>query len=203
MKHHKQNSLHKVVARVTVISTVVLAGFSFPASADWYGAVNMGNSEVDESSCGDLISLGVPSCSEDLKDTGWKLAVGNQFNTNAAVEFGYADLGEAKISLSGPGGSATCKGGTTAFTAGIAGSLPATKELSFTGRVGLARWDLDGSCSGVVSLSYSDSGTDLTFGVGARYDITKTVGLRGEWERFDVDDADLNLLSFGLIFMFK
>jgi OOP family OmpA-OmpF porin len=193
MKQQKQTGLCKTVTRLA-ISTVVLVGFSLPVSADWYGAISFGESELSEDVC-----AGLAGCSEDLKDTGWKLAVGNQLNTNAAVEFGYVDLGEASASAAG----VTCKADAKGFQASLVGSLPTTNQFSFTGRVGLFRWDADGSCSGAVSLSGSDSGTDLTFGVGVRYDMTKTVSLRGEWERFDVDDDDIDLLSLGLMFMFK
>jgi OOP family OmpA-OmpF porin len=198
VKQHKQTGLYRAVTRLSVTAGIMLAGFSLPAAAEWYGAVNIGESKLDEEIC-----QGLPGCSEDLKDTGWKLAIGNQFNANAAIEFGYVDLGEAKASASGPGGSVTCKADAAGFNAGIVGSLPVTKEFSFTGRIGLFRWDSDGSCSGVIELSESDSGTDLTFGVGIRYDFTQSVGLRGEWERFDVDDSDIDLLSLGLIFKFK
>lgn len=203
MKQHKQGGLFGAVTWLTVAAGIMFTGFSLPAAAEWYGAVNIGNSKLDEDICSELIALGVPNCSEDLKDTGWKLAFGNQLNPNAAIEFGYVDLGEAKFSASDPGGSVTCSADATAFTAGVVGSLPVTKEFSFTGRAGLFRWDSDGSCSGVVNLSDSDSGTDLTFGVGVRFDFTQTVGLRGEWERFDVDDSDIDLISLGLIFRFK
>jgi OOP family OmpA-OmpF porin len=198
MKQNKQGGSFGAVTRLSIAATVMFAGLSLPAAAEWYGVVNIGESELDEEIC-----QGVPGCSEDLKDTGWKLAIGNQFNANAAIEFGYVDLGEAKASASGPGGSLTCQADASGFNAGIVGGLPVSKEFSFTGRIGLFRWDSDGSCSGVVNLSGSDSGTDLTFGVGVRYDFTQSVGLRGEWERFDVDDSDIDLLSLGLIFMFK
>lgn len=200
MKHHKQNDLHRVVAGLAVISAVVLAGFSLPANADWYGAASLGRTDLQENVCSDLSALGFTPCSEDKTDTGWKLSVGNQFNTNAALEFGYADLGEAKFNAAGVGCSLEADG----FHASLVGSLPMANQFSFTGRVGLFRWNADVSCSaGGASASADESGTDLTFGVGVRYDMTKSVGLRGEWERFDLDDADVDMLSLGLIFSFK
>ena len=202
MKHHKQNGLHRVVAGLAVVSAVVLAGFSSPAGAtEWYGAASLGRTELQENVCGDLSALGYRPCSEDMTDTGWKLAIGNQFNPNVALEFGYADLGDAKVSALG----VTCKGDAKGFGASLAGSLPVANQFSFTGRVGLFRSDSNITCSaGATSVSDSDSGTGLAFGVGARYDITKTVGLRGEWERFDLGDyGDVDMLSLGVVVKFK
>ena len=201
MKHHKQNGLHGVVAGLTVISAVVLAGFSLPASAEeWYGAASLGQTKIQENVCGDLSALGYRPCSEDLTDTGLKLAIGNQFTPNAALEFGYADLGEGKVTAAG----VSCKVDANGFGASLVGSLPVANQFSFTGRVGLFFWDANVTCSaGAVSVSDSDSGTDLAFGVGARYDITKTVSLRGEWEQYNLDDTDVDMLSLGLMVKFK
>jgi OOP family OmpA-OmpF porin len=200
MKQHKQTGLYGVVAKLTVVAGIMLGGFSLPASADWYGAASMGQTDLQEDICSDLTALGFTPCSEDNTDTGWKLAVGNQFNTNAALEFGYIDLGEAKFTAAGVGCSLEADG----FQAALVGSLPMANQFAFTGRVGLFRWDADVSCSaGGASASTDESGTDLTFGVGVRYDMTKTVGIRAEWERFDMDDVDVDMLSLGLLFSFK
>jgi OOP family OmpA-OmpF porin len=200
MKQHKKARLCGAVTKLTMVAGIMFAGFSLPSAADWYGAVDLGQTDLQEDVCGDLTALGFTPCSEDKTDTGWKLAVGNQFNANAALEFGYADLGEAKFNAAGVGCSLEANG----FHASLVGSLPMANQFSFTGRVGLFSWDADVSCSaGGASASADESGTDLTFGVGVRYDMTKSVGLRGGWERFDLDDADVDLLSLGLIFSFK
>jgi OOP family OmpA-OmpF porin len=201
MKQLKPIGLCRVAPRLAILLAVGLTTLSIPAgAAEWYGAASLGQTKLQEDVCGDLTALGFTPCSEDLTDTGWKLAIGNQFNPNVALEFGYADLGEAKVTAAG----VSCKADANGFGASVVGSLPAANQLSFTGRVGLFRWDESITCSaGAASVSDSDSGTDLAFGVGVRYDITKTVGVRGEWERYDLDDADVDMLSFGVVVKFK
>lgn len=200
MKQLKPIGLCRVAPRLAILLAVGLTTLSIPAGAEeWYGAVSLGQAKLQEDVCGDLRALGFTPCSEDLTDTGMKLAVGNQLNPNTALEFGYADLGEAKFNVSS---TVNCKVDAKGFGASLVGSLPAANQFSFTGRVGLFRWDSDISCSS-GAFSASESGTDLAFGVGIRYDMTKTVGLRGEWERYDLDDADVDLLSFGLLVKFK
>lgn len=86
------------------------------------------------------------------------------------------------------------------------GSFPISDQISIFGKLGLFRWDLDLSVTdGISTLSVGESGTDITYGVGARYNLTERVGVRVEWEQFsDVGDAgttgesDLTLLSAGV-----
>lgn len=202
MEQLKSIGLCRVAPRLAILLAVGLTTLSIPAgAAEWYGAASLGRTELQENVCGDLSALGYRPCSEDMTDTGLKLAIGNQFTPNVALEFGYTDLGEAKVSALG----VTCKGDADGFGASVVGSLPVANQFSFTGRVGLFRSDANITCSaGAASVSASDSDIKLTFGVGARYDITKTVGVRGEWERFDLGDyGDVDMLSLGVVVKFK
>lgn len=210
-------------------AAVLILGFaaapSMVQAEGWYGGIGIGNSKVkSDSTCSDFADLFDPgfSCSSDDTDTGWKVFIGNQFNKNAAIEFGYVDLGKFTTNVSGnvtvpptiamtASGDAEPKG----FNLSLVGSLPVSNEFSLLGRIGLFHWDLDVSASasgGGFSASASDSasGTDLTFGVGAQYDFSKTAGVRVEWERFqDVGDenttgqSDVDLLSLSLVFKFQ
>ncbi len=191
----------------------------------WYGGAGFGNSKTkDDTTCSDLASVFDPgfTCSTDDTGNGWKVFIGNQFNKNAAVKFGYVDLGKFTGNASGnvtvpPTIAMTASGDikTKGFNLTLVGSLPVTNEFALLGRIGLFRWDVDVSASasgGGVSAGASDSatGTDLTFGIGAQYDFTKIVGARVEWERFqDVGDknttgqGDIDLLSLSLVFRFQ
>ncbi len=57
--------------------------------------------------------------------------------------------------------------------------------------------------------SISASGTDLAYGLGANWQINKTISLRAEWERFQdlggkngLNKADVDLYSLGAVFHF-
>jgi OOP family OmpA-OmpF porin len=180
----------------------------------WYGGVSYGQSKINDfnSVCSDLLSLlpGGAACSSDDTDNGWKIFAGSQFSQNAAVEFGYIDLGQGKFSVSGPGVGGSGSVETKGFNVDFVGMLPVTNEFGVIGKIGLFRWDVDFKVSGVGgAFSDSATGVDLTYGIGLKYDFTKTVGMRAEWERFkDVGDenktgqGDLDLLSVGLVFKF-
>jgi OOP family OmpA-OmpF porin len=198
-----------------VFSATSIAVSSVAQAQGWYGGIGFGQSKYNDmdSVCNELLTVlpGGSSCSNDEKDTGWKLFAGNQFNQNAAVEFGYVDLGKGTASVSGPGVGGNLGWEATGFNLALVGTLPVNNEFGFLGRIGIFLWDLDFSVSGVGgSASASASGTDLTYGLGVKYDFNKTTGMRVEWEKFkdvgdenDTGQGDIDLLTFSLVFRFQ
>jgi opacity protein-like surface antigen len=88
------------------------------------------------------------------------------------------------------------------------GSLPLTQQFAFTGKLGVAQTKTDTvGILGTTPIVASDHSTDATYGLGARYDFTKQVGLRGEWERFRASGAnfgksDVDVFSVSGIYRF-
>lgn len=212
------NTLHKK-AMFGFSAVVLIMGLAAtPAMAQtggWYGGLGVGQTKINDfnSVCGDVLSL-LPagsSCSSDDKDNGLKVFAGNQFNQNGAIEFGYIDLGKGSISVSGPGVGGTATWEATGFNLGLVGTLPVNQAFGVLGRIGIFAWNLDFNVNGLGgSASESASGTDLTYGVGMKYDFNKTTGMRFEWEKFkDVGDqnttgqGDIDLLSLSLVFRFQ
>lgn len=167
-------------------------------SAGFYGGLGAGIGRTD------INGSGIAG-STDRKDSVWKLFGGYQFNRYIAVEGGYVDLGRA--SISGPQGFASTD--SSAWQIGAVGNLPLTPQFAFTGKLGLARASTDGSGSvSGIPFAASDHKTAPTYGLGMRYDINKTIGLRGEWERFRVSNAgfggksDADLFTLNALFKF-
>jgi OOP family OmpA-OmpF porin len=142
----------------------------------------------------------------DDKDTSFKLFAGYQFNRNFAAEFGYTDLGKAKVS--GPGGTDEFK--ATAWELSAIGAWPIVDQFSIFGRLG--------GYYGEGKLSGPDHGnkktTNLTWGFGAQYDFNRNLGVRAEWQRFtkvkfhnDINgadaDGDVDSLSVGILWRFQ
>jgi len=189
-----------LILGLAVIPTVAQA-------ENWYAGVSVGQSEADIGAC----DLDI-SCSKDETDTGVKVFAGYQFNPNGAFEFGYVDLGKFKASgVDSFFGNASIDWEASGFTATVVGTLPVNQNFALMGKLGIFFWDLDihARASFFGSGSDSDSGTDLTYGLGVKYDFTKTFGMRAEWERFqDVGDnsttgqSDIDLFSVGVVFKF-
>jgi opacity protein-like surface antigen len=53
-------------------------------------------------------------------------------------------------------------------------------------------------------VSDDDSETGITFGLGLRYDFTRNLGVRAEWQRYQEvgDDLDVDVMSVGVIWKF-
>ena len=43
--------------------------------------------------------------------------------------------------------------------------------------------------------------TELTYGIGAQYDVTPKIGARVQWQRYDTDQ-EIDLLSVGVVVRF-
>jgi OmpA-OmpF porin, OOP family len=159
----------------------------------------------------DVDCTGATSC--DDKDSSWKIFGGYQFNKHFALEFGYADLGETTASVSVPPFTVNLALEATVWDLVAVGSLPIADRFSILGKIGLYRADteINGTVPGLGSDSESASNTDLTFGIGARYDFTRNLGVRLEWQRYqDVGgeffgvtaESDVDVMSAAVIWKF-
>jgi OOP family OmpA-OmpF porin len=116
------------------------------------------------------------------KDTAWRILGGYQINRNFAAELGYGmlyDKDDVEV---------------TAWELVGIGSFPLANRFSVFGKLGFAMWEAE-------FPGGDDDGTDLTYGIGLQYDVSRNLGLRAQWQRYDVD-ADADLLSIGLIYRF-
>lgn len=193
---------------VGVFSATSIALSSAAQAQGWYGGIGFGQSKADI----DLLCDLDITCNTDDTGSGWKLFAGNQFSPNAAIEFGYLDLGEAKMSgTDSVLGITSLSWEASGFNVALVGFLPVGNTVNLLGKVGLFLWDMDvsASSSSLGSGSSSDSGADLMFGLGASFDIGKTTVVRIEWEQFmdvgedDTGQSDIDLLSASLVFRFK
>jgi len=198
--------ISKAKAGFTIVALAASATFAGPVLAQdtgFYIGGALGQAQID------LDCTGATSC--DDKDSSWKIFGGYQFNKNFALEFGYGNLGEA--SLSGPTpplGTTSVKFESTLFELVAVGSLPLADRFSIYGKIGLYRADTDADVSNSVlgSTTESDSNSDLTFGVGVRYDFTRNLGVRAEWQRYsdvtagDFGESDIDVISVGIIWRF-
>lgn len=158
----------------------------------------------------DIDCTGTTSC--DDSDTAWKVFGGFQFNRHFALEAGYANLGEVTAAVPAGGGipAADVAIEATAFELVGVGVLPLAERFSVYGKLGvyMADTEVRVSFAGLGSVTRSDDNTGLTFGLGLRYDVTPSLGVRAEWQRYsDVSadafgESDLDLISLGVLWRF-
>jgi OOP family OmpA-OmpF porin len=101
-----------------------------------------------------------------------KLFGGYSLTPNVAFEGGLAYLGHASSAL----GSVH----SNSLFLDAVGTLPLSGQFSLLGRLGLARVWMD-------TPTGNDAGWGPKYGLGAEYALSKSMALRGEWERYRPD----------------
>ena len=174
-----------------------VASAGFPG---WYAGVGGGWSSFNGN--GADIATTPPTGVARLDDdgAGWKVFGGYQFNKNLAAELAYTDLG--KFSFDGTSGEyGEVK--PQCWSLSAVGILPVGNNFSLLGKAGVCRWDDNYKGNGPIMIG--STGTDLTFGLGAKYDATRNLGVRAEWERFNNvvhDRESVDLFSMSLQYNF-
>lgn len=131
----------------------------------------------------------------------YKLQVGYQVNPYFAVEGGYVNLGTWSTEVRWYGtlwipGNISQKG----VNLSLLGKYPLSQDLSVFAKVGSTALHTDSNANSSNSSSHSNS-VDLQagLGVGAIYQLSEHLALRGEWERVS---QDAKMLSVGLQYHF-
>jgi OOP family OmpA-OmpF porin len=197
------------VNRVVLATVAALVATPvFAQETGFYAGGALGQAKAKDA-CSDITGSGfVGGC--DDKDTAWKIFGGYQFHRNFAAELGYVDLGEFTASgtfLGAPAsGSVEAKG--VELTA--LGIIPFTQQFSAYAKAGAFRWDVDTRAAvGAAAAGGGDKGTDFTYGVGLKYDFTRNIAARVEFQRYNnvgetstTGQSDVNLWTAGVMFRF-
>ncbi|MGO1540161.1 MAG: outer membrane beta-barrel protein [Luteimonas sp.] len=177
--------INKYRLSALALSAALLGGTAFAAQSaeqGFYAGVGAGQSYVDKRGYDD-------------DDTAFSAFGGYQFNRYFGLEVGYADFGK----LESRGDGERLDASAAYFTA--VGTLPFTDRFSGYARAGIQRWDLDRALPALTG-SNDDSGNDPLYGVGLQYRFNDHVALRGEYTRFEIKDADLDLAQLQVRFDF-
>jgi OOP family OmpA-OmpF porin len=190
------------------------------AESGWYGGLSIGQSKGWISHDRIATQVGVPvtgiSFDDEDTDVGYKLLGGYKFNKHFAVEGGYFNLGQFGFTASyAPASSFTGSMKLQGVNLDALGILPLTEKFSAFGRLGLIYAEAKDTFTGTgagASVAASDpnpkkSEANYKYGVGLQYDFTRALSMRGEWERYRVNDAvgntgDIDMVSVGLVYMF-
>ncbi|NAX48233.1 outer membrane beta-barrel protein [Photobacterium halotolerans] len=139
----------------------------------------------------------------DDTDKGYKFFLGYRINRYAAVEGFLADLGEATLIHQDAAISASMEMDT--WGGAVLGIVPLHPHIEAFAKLGLHAWDMSAKMQGQTLLE--DDGTDVLYGIGARYIYYPTysddaVSVRIEYERFELDEESVDLLSAGISYHF-
>lgn len=128
----------------------------------------------------------------DDTDTAIKALVGFNFNETFGVEGSYIDFGETNR------GAFRSEADTVAVH-GIV-NLPFNPRFGLFAKGGAHFANVTTSGPG---FSRSEDETDATYGAGAKFEFTDYLGARAEWERYEMENRDTDVVSASLIFKFQ
>jgi OOP family OmpA-OmpF porin len=186
------------------------------ANSAWYIGAGVGQSRgnIDQQRLTNSLSANgaaVTSFRTDERDTGYKLFVGKQLNRYLALEFGYFDLGKFSFNSTTSGnGVLNGEAGFRGANLDLLAQLPLSERLSLLGRVGANYAKASTHFSGnrlmaVTGPDHSERKLNAKAGLGLEYKLSEALALRGEVERYRVNDAvgnrgDVDLLSVSLVY---
>ncbi len=169
----------------TSVLALALMGTTAQVNAQgetFYAGAGVGQSYIDDGTYDD-------------EDTSFSVFGGYQFNSFFAIEGGYTDFGKIESDSIGAPFEAD-----TVYVAAV-GIVPVSKKVSLYGKAGYHSWNLDSSILALTGTT-DDSDTDFLYGVGAQYRFTDKLALRGEYTRFEFNDADVDLTQVQLRYDF-
>ncbi|MFL6581040.1 MAG: OmpA family protein [Burkholderiales bacterium] len=215
MKRVKAIGALSLIALAASTSAVAIAN---DESSFWYGGAGLGLSKAkihDERITNGFVGSGftVNSIDDDDSDLGFKVFAGRQFNKYFAVEGGYFNLGEFGFTANTtPNGSLNGKAKFQGLNLDLVGSLPITDKFSALGRVGYTYTQTKDTFTGTGAVTVNEdhpkkNDSNYKLGLGAQYAFTDSLAMRGEWERYRVNDAvgnkgDIDMFTLGLIYRF-
>jgi OmpA-OmpF porin, OOP family len=211
-------ALMRLAGLAGLASLAAAPAFADPDAGYFYGGASIGQSrsKIDDARItANLQSQGLATSamSNDEKSLAWKGFAGYQFDRYIGIEAGYFSLGRFGFtSATVPAGTLDGRIRLHGVNLDLVGTLPLSERFSAIARVGAQHASARDSFSGngsvvVLTPNPSKSETNVKFGAGLQYAFTPSLMLRGEAERYRVDDAvgnhgDINMYSVGLVYAF-
>lgn len=150
------------------------------------------------------------SFTSERQDTAYKLFGGYQFNRNIGVELGYFNLGKFTYGTSMPRGILNGRYENEGVNLDLVGTMPLSEKWSALARIGVQYSNTRDGFSGpglsaAASNDNSQRDTNGKVGLGLQYELTPSVFVRAEAERFRIKDGigsngDVNYYSMSLVF---
>jgi len=175
---------------MSALAAVIVCGLWAPASAQegYAGASFLSTStEIDTS----VASFNPGSDS-------WKVFVGYNVNKFFGFEATYYDMGD----LEDTSGNATLEASIEVFDVSFRGILPLGEVLQLTAKLGYSSVDVESTSTGTLLTVTADGSTwEILYGVGAEVKMGKRVGIRADWDKWDVEGS-LDAWSIGAYIRF-
>ena len=186
------------------------------ANSAWYLGAGVGRSKAkldEDHVVNALKAAGASSVliNSDQRGNGYKLFIGKQINPNLALEGGWFDLGKFGFNATTvPAG--TLNGNTTVHGGNFDLLLqaPMAQQVAIYGRLGVTYTHSNARFSGDRLQALTDNhSSERSFnpkvGLGIEYKFSEALAMRGEVERYRINDAvrnrrDIDFYSINLVY---
>ena len=179
------------VFRIAFVPLLILAIVSSNCqAAEFYGRIDLGQASINES-----VDISSTFFDLDESDFAWRGSLGADLTDYFAIEASFVDFGSVNANVLGQDIIASADGTELAVIARI----PLGDSFAFAARVGSLWWDASTSVAGV---SASDSDNDVSYGVGFELRPIERIGIGLGYDRYNLDDLDVDMLTVGFRFSF-
>lgn len=186
---------------IALSAALAFAPLTATADSGFYVGGSVGGATIEV----DFGDTGIPDFPTEIDedDTAYKLFAGYKFDLpgiDLGIEGGYVDFGKPDFGVEVADVAVDVELDPTGFNLwGIAGIEAGPLDLF--AKLGYIFWDLEASVPG-TSVDESDDGSDIGYGLGVGFGLGP-LQLRGEYEVYDIDDADLSMVSLGIAYQFN
>ena len=209
--------------KLNLISLASLAALSSSPilaqnAGNFYGGLSAGQAEskIDADRINAAIigtGLVTDSITKDKHDPAYKVFGGYQFNPYFGVEAGYFNLGKFGFdSQTTPLGTLNGHFKVDGINLDLVGSLPINDQLSVLARMGVINGRSRDTFTSTGAVTLTNPNPEITkrdykAGLGFAYKFSQSMTLRGEIERYKINDAmggkaNMNLATLSLVFPF-
>jgi OOP family OmpA-OmpF porin len=188
--------MKKFTLAIIAITSLAGATTAFASEDGWYlfGAVGQTTgSGVKPMLDYQLTSAGKNGFSSGLSTpTVYNLYVGYQINKNVAFEGSY--IGSTNETYHATGGNlagpVTASAKISGWTLTAVGMLPLANQFSLLGKLGVADIQVTAAVTGLGNNTYiSGIKTDITYGVGTKYDFNNVVSMRLDLDSYNIGSS--------------
>jgi OOP family OmpA-OmpF porin len=195
--------MKKITVAAIAITGLLGASPAFAGDQGWYllGGVGQatggdsGQSSVDNA----VASAGGPGFSSSMDTpTLYKLQAGYQLDRNWAVEGGYIGSNNENYTAAGGNlpGLVSSSASVSGWNLAGVGILPLADKFSLLGKLGIAAMQESATAQGAgFYASTTGSKTDVTYGIGVKYDFTNAVFVRADLDSYNIGNSNYSSRS--------
>lgn len=211
-------NIEKLYWAAILIAGLVPAGTAVAGEGPGFyggGSVGLAHYEDEEDEIRAAFAPTAIRVDTDNNDLGWKIFGGYRFTPYFGAEVSFVDLGEQSADVGVGTASITATNSVSGVSMTGTAGYPVIPQGYVFGRLGAYVWDSSIDTTGNALLNAiaaangavdeGDNGVDLTFGLGATYELVEHVKVRADWERFNglgEDETDIDLFSGGIQYDF-